>query len=191
MHGGKSVQKNRCPFFFFDGRFASLEALSLSDSSLSSWSPSPMCTSCLAATDWVDGCDVCLLRSLLFDGVSLSSREGTNGELGSGRWAARPAAKLLRVGVLADASSTRASSAPLDAAKNLLLGRGVVGVVSSPARAGRASGTVSVVLTAWKVDMVGRAETRIRQPSQVQSSRHGGPRRVGNGGVGGARLKRK
>jgi hypothetical protein len=30
-----------------------------------------------------------------------------------------------------------------------------VGVVSSPARPGGGSGTVSVVLTAWKLDMLG------------------------------------
>jgi hypothetical protein len=30
-----------------------------------------------------------------------------------------------------------------------------VGVVSSPARAGGGSGTVRVVLTAWKLDMLG------------------------------------
>lgn len=40
--------------------------------------------------------------------------------------------------------------------KNLLFGRGVVGVVSSPARPGGGSGTVSVVVfTAWKEDMAG------------------------------------
>lgn len=59
------------------------------------------------------------------------------------------------MGVLADGSSARISSLTLDSVKNLLLGRGVVGVVSSIWRPGGASGTVSVVLTAWKVDMVG------------------------------------
>jgi hypothetical protein len=57
------------------------------------------------------------------------------------------------VGVFADGSSARESSDCCDSAKNLLFGRGVVGVVSSPGRLGGGSGTVSVVLTAWNVDM--------------------------------------
>jgi hypothetical protein len=80
LQGGKSVQKKRCPFFFLEGRFESLVALSLSEPSLSS-SPSPICTSC------VDLCASSLLCSLLLeaDGVSLSSRAGTKGDVGSGR----------------------------------------------------------------------------------------------------------
>lgn len=85
-------------------------------------------------------------------GVVLSSREGVNGDDGSGRWPARPP-KLLRVGVFADGSSVRGSSEGFDSEKNLEFGRGVVGVVSSPGRPGGGSGTVSVVLTAWKADM--------------------------------------
>ena len=157
LQGGNSVQKKRCPFFFLDGLFVSLVTLSLSDPSLSSSSPSPsaISMSCCEATDCVDLCESPLLSSLLVEGVSLGSRFGVKGELGSGRWPARPAAKLLRVGVFADGSSARTSSPPLDSGKNLLFGRGVVGVVSSPARADCGSGTVSVVLTAWNVDMMG------------------------------------
>ena len=155
LQGGNSVQKKRCPFFFFEGRFVSLVTLSLSDPSLSSSSPSPICTSCCEAIDCVDRCEFSRLASLLFEGVSLSSREGVKGDEGSGRWPARPA-KLLRVGVFADASSARTSSLAFGSVKNLLFGRGVVGVVSSPARPGGGSGTVRVVLTAWKVDMLDR-----------------------------------
>ena len=61
---------------------------------------------------------------------------------------------MLRVGVLADGSSVRISSAAFDSAKNLLFGRGVVGVVSSPGRPCGGSGTDNVVLTAWKEDML-------------------------------------
>lgn len=46
LQGGNSVQKNRCPFFFFEGLLVSLVTLSLSDPSLSSSSPSPIRTSC-------------------------------------------------------------------------------------------------------------------------------------------------
>lgn len=152
------MQKKRCPFFFLDGRFESLVALSLSEPSLSS-SPSPMCTS------WVDLCASSLLCSLLLeaDGVSLSSRAGTKGEVGSGRWAASPPVKVLRVGVLAEGSSARTSSTGFGSTKKVLLGRGVVGVVSSPGRACGGSGTGNVVLTAWKVDMLeDRAASRLK-----------------------------
>lgn len=142
LQGGKSVQKKRCPFFFLDGRFESLVTLSLSDPSLSS-SPSPICTSCVAF------CASSLLCSLLFeaDGVSLNSRAGVKGDDGSGRWPASPA-NVLRVGVFAAGSSARTSSAGFGSAKNLLFGRGVVGVVSSPGRPCGGSGTGRVVLTA-------------------------------------------
>lgn len=133
----------------------SLVTLSLSDPSLSSSSPSPISTSRVDATDWVDLCEFPLLSSLFVEGVSLSSRVGVKGEEGSGRCPASPVAKLLRVGVFTEGSSERTSSPPLDSGKNLLFGRGVVGVVSSPARAGGGSGTVRVVLTAWKLDMLG------------------------------------
>jgi hypothetical protein len=155
LHGGNSVQKKRCPFFFFDGLPVSLVTLSLSEPSLSSSSPSPISMSRCEAMDCVDLCEPPLLSSLLVEGVSLVSRAG-KGEEGSGRWPARPAAKLLRVGVFTDGSSAWISSPPLDSGKNRLFGRGVVGVVSSPARPA-GSGTVRVVLTAWKVDMVGRS----------------------------------
>lgn len=87
LHGGKSVQKKRCPFFFLDGRFESLVTLSLSEPSLSSSSPSPICTSWADAIECADLCDSSLLCSLLFEaeGVSLNSRPGVNGDEGSGR----------------------------------------------------------------------------------------------------------
>jgi hypothetical protein len=85
LHGGNSVQKKRCPFFFFDGLPLSLVTLSLSDPSLSSSSsPSPMCTSSTASTD-CDARDWPLLRLLLVEGVSLNSRVGSKGEEGRGR----------------------------------------------------------------------------------------------------------
>jgi hypothetical protein len=155
LQGGKSVQKKRCPFFFFEGLFVSLSTLSLSDPSLSSSSsPSPICTSWIELTDCVDLCDFPLLLVLLFEGVSLSSRVGTKGDEGSGRCPARPG-KVLRVGVFAEGSSVRTSWAGLESVPNVLFGRGVVGVVSSPERPGGGSGTARVVLTAWKVDMSG------------------------------------
>lgn len=144
------MQKNRCPFFFLDGLFTSLVTLSLSDPSRSS-SP-PISTSC-EPTDCVDLCELSLLNAPLRLGGLLSSRDGVNGEDGSGRWPARPP-KLLRVGVFAEGSSTRESSEVCDSGKNLLFGRGVVGVVSSPGRPGGGSGTVRVVFTAWNADMV-------------------------------------
>lgn len=159
LQGGNSVQKNRCPFFFFEGLFVSLVTLSLSDPSLSSSSPSPICTSCWDAIDCVDRCESSLLMSLLFEGVSLSSREGVKGDDGSGRWPARPTAKLLRVGVFAEGSSVRTSSAAFGSVKKRLFGRGVVGVASSPGRPGNGSGTVSVVLTAWNVDMMDKVSS--------------------------------
>jgi hypothetical protein len=153
-HGGKSVQKKRCPFFFFEGLFVSLVALSLSDPSLSSSSSStsPISTSRGEATEWVDRWEFPWLRSLFVEGVSLSSRGG-KGEEGSGRWPAR-LMKLLRVGVFADGSSAWTSSTPFASGKNLVFGRGVVGVVSPPLRPGAGSGTVRVVLTALKVDIL-------------------------------------
>src|SRR5690242_8630398 len=108
LHGGKSVQKNRWPFFFFEGLPFSLVALSLSEPSLSS-SSSPMCTSSAVSTDCVEVCDCPLLRLLLVDGVSLSSREGSKGEDGKGRWPGIPM-KLLRVGVFSEGSSALTTS---------------------------------------------------------------------------------
>lgn len=159
LHGGNSVQKKRCPFFFFDGRPFSLVTLSLSDPSLSSSSsPSPICTSSAVSTDCVDVCDWPRLKLLLVEGVSLSSREGVNGEEGRGRCPAIPM-KLLRVGVLREGSSDLTSSALFESLRNLASGRGVVGVVSSPERPGGGSGSVRVVLTAWKLDMLGWLST--------------------------------
>jgi hypothetical protein len=85
LQGGNSVQKNRCPFFFFEGLLVSLVTLSLSDPSLSSSSPSPISTSRCEAMDCVDRCEFPRLSSLLVEGVSLSSRVGVKGEEGSGR----------------------------------------------------------------------------------------------------------
>jgi hypothetical protein len=156
LQGGNSVQKNRWPFFFLEGLFVSLVTLSLSEPSLSSSSPSAISTSCCEATDCVDLWELPRLSSLLFEGVSLSSREGVKGDEGSGRWLAIPP-KLLRVGVFTDGSSARMSSTAFDSGKKRLFGRGVVGVVSSPPRPVGGSGTVRVVLTAWKVVMLGGA----------------------------------
>lgn len=105
------------------------------------------------STDCVDLCEFSLLRAPFRLGGLLRSCDGVNGEEGSGRCPARPP-KLLRVGVFAEGSSARGSSEGFDSVKNLLFGRGVVGVVSSPGRPGGGSGTVSVVFTAWNADMV-------------------------------------
>lgn len=149
------MQKKRWPFFFLDGLPLSLVTLSLSDPSLSSSSsPSPICTSSAVSTDCVDVCDWPLLRLLLVEGVSLSSRAGVKGEEGRGRCPAKPM-KLLRVGVLSEGSSILASSPLFESLWNLASGRGVVGVVSSPEHPGGGSGTARVVLTAWKLDMLG------------------------------------
>lgn len=68
---------------------------------------------------------------------------------------------MVRVGVLTDGSSVRASSVGFESGKKLLFGRGVVGVVvPSPGRADGRSGTVSMVLTARNVDMVAERGAR-------------------------------
>jgi hypothetical protein len=127
----------------------------LSDPSLSSSSsPSPIFTSSVLSTDCDDVYDCPLLRLLLVEGVSLSSREGVKGEDGRGLWPAIPM-KLLRVGVFSEGSSTVVVSPLFASFWNLASGRGVVGVVSSPERPDGGSGTLSVVLTAWKLDMLG------------------------------------
>lgn len=151
------MQKNRWPFFFFEGLPFSLVTLSLSEPSLSS-SSSPICTSSVVSTDCVDVCDCPLLMLLLVDGVSLSSREDSKGEEGKGRWPGMPT-KLLRVGVFREGSSALTSSAAFESFWKRGSGRGVVGVVSSPERPGGGSGTVRVVLTAWKLDMAGWGST--------------------------------
>ena len=51
------------------------------------------------------------------------------------------------------------SSPFLESFWNRASGRGVLGVVSSPERPGGGSGTARVVLTAWKLDMLGRCST--------------------------------
>jgi hypothetical protein len=106
-----------------------------------------MCTSSVVSTDCVEICDCPLLRLLLVDGVSLSSRVVSKGEDGSGLWPAIPM-KLLRVGVFSEGSSVLISSPLLASFWNRASGRGVVGVVSSPERPGGGSGTLKVVLTA-------------------------------------------
>lgn len=106
------------------------------------------------STDCVEVYDCPLLRLLLVEGVSLSSREGVKGDEGKGRCPAIPT-KLLRVGVLREGSSGLTSSPIFESFRKPASGRGVVGVVSSPERPGGGSGTARVVLTAWKLDMLG------------------------------------
>ena len=144
------MQKKRWPFFFFDADFESPFTLSSSEPSRPSSSAPPISTSCDSA-DWDERCESSRARGCR-EGVAVSSRAGVSGEVGRGRWPARPP-KLLRVGVFAEGSSVRASSAGLLSLKKVLFGRGVVGVVSSPGRPGRGSGTGSAVLTALKTDM--------------------------------------
>lgn len=89
------------------------------------------------------------------------------GEDGKGLWPAIPM-KLLRVGVLSEGSSAVVGSPLFASFWNLASGRGVVGVVSSPERPGGGSGTLKVVLTAWKLDMLGRFSTcRVRMEGAV------------------------
>lgn len=132
-----------------------------------------MCTSSVVSTDCVEVCDCPLLRLLLVDGVSLSSRVGSKGEDGRGLWPAIPM-KLLRVGVFSEGSSVLISSLPLASFWNRASGRGVVGVVSSPERPGGGSGTLKVVLTAWKLDMLGwlrSCEARMEIPGACRAER--------------------
>jgi hypothetical protein len=79
--GGKSVQKNRCPFFFFEVIFASLLTLSSSETSTPSSSPPPISTSC-EPTDCDDLCELSLISRL---GGVLTSCDGVKGVEGSGR----------------------------------------------------------------------------------------------------------
>ena len=114
------MQKNRCPFFFFEGRVESLFTLSLSEMSRPS-SSSPISISC-ESTDWVDLCEFSLLNTPFWPGVLATSREGVKGVVGRGRCPEMPM-KLLRVGVFAEGSSARGSSARvsstgLDSEKN-------------------------------------------------------------------------
>ena len=153
------MQKKRWPFFYFEADFASPLTLSSSEPSLPSSSAPPISTS-WEPVDCEERCESSRVRGCLLGGV-LSSREGVKGDEGRGRWPARPA-KLLRVGVFAAGSSARGSSEGFGALKKELLGRGVVGVVSSPGRAGGGSGTVRVVLTAWKVAMAKTVSVRGR-----------------------------
>jgi len=100
--------------------------------------------------------------------VLLSCEGGVNGAFGNGRWPTIPW-KLSRVGVFADGSSALTSALCCSLGKNLM-GRGVVGVVSSPSRPGGGSETVKVVLTARNPDIVplqGVYNTICRLPSRV------------------------
>jgi hypothetical protein len=150
------VQKNRCPFFFLDGLLlVSLLALSLSDPAPCSSSSSPILTSC-DSSDLVERLELDLLRPPSGFGEASMLCDGVKGEEGSGFWPASPL-KLSRVGVFAVGSSVRLSAGALCEAKNLP-GVGVVGVVS-PGRGAGPSGTARVVVfTAWKADIVGKAE---------------------------------
>jgi hypothetical protein len=94
--------------------------------------------------------------------VLLVSLEGVKGDPGSGRWPASAPPKLLRVGVFAEESSVRESSAGRDSEKKVAFGRGVVGVVSSPDRDDGGSGTARVVLTAWNADIAAESQMRAR-----------------------------
>lgn len=153
------MQKNRCPFFFFEGLVVSLLTLSLSDPSRSS--SCAISTSWVESTECIDLCELCLLISPFWLAGLLVSLEGVKGDEGRGRCPPSPPPKLLRVGVFAEGSSARGSSAGWGSElKKPELGRGVVGVVSSPDRAGGGSGTVRVVFTAWKADMVGCGQCR-------------------------------
>ena len=134
LHGGNSVQKNRCPFFFFEGLPVSGSTVSPSEPPSPSPSDSPISTSC-DSSDWFDICE-----SLLFavsSSYSSTGREGEvkafwKGEVGSGRCPFTPA-KLAVVGVV--------EVGPPGSSSGVCVGwcdmggtgaRGVVGVVASP-----------------------------------------------------------
>lgn len=153
--GGKSVQKNRWPFFFLVGRFESPSTLSSSEISRSS--SSIMSTSC-ASSDFVCLCDdsrTASLRGGSVEGTAVSlpgSCDGVNGAVGSGRWPTMPL-KLSRVGVRDEASSVVSAPCEVGWAMWMLLGRGVVGVsVAMPVPAAE-SVAGSEALTALKPDI--------------------------------------
>lgn len=107
-HGGKSVQKNRWPFFFFFGLCESLVTLSLSDSSSpSSSSAISMSPESLDACECVERCDSSRRRPE--DGVCASlSCDGEKGVSGSARWPGMPPKSCL-VGVIGFVVSDEAS----------------------------------------------------------------------------------
>lgn len=153
-HGGNSVQKNRCPFFFFPPR-DSVVVLSLSEpssSAPSSASPSPISTS-----ESPPSCDLFdLLEPSRLKDVSCSLRRSgvcidVSGSFGNGRWPATPP-KLWRVGVCgADPSACASFDGGI---ANSAFGFGVVGVFSSPDRA--LCGALSEVLTSEKAAAIAR-----------------------------------
>lgn len=138
--GGKSVQKNRCPFFFFDGLCESPSTLSLSEpsSSFSSSSPSPISTSSDSRGVCVMKCELSLfdasLRGLSTTLLALGASSG------SGRCPSTPP-KVCLVGVFADDSSSFVAAGCGSGMGCGSEGRGVVGVctilVWSPSRARR------------------------------------------------------
>lgn len=139
--GGKSVQKNRCAFFFFEGLSPSLPTLSLSEpsSSFSSSSASPISMSC-------ESRGVCAVKCELsrFDASfrGLSIIRALDDSSGSGLCPSTPPNECL-VGVLAVGSSSFvvADWAPWVASDC----RGVVGVCTFPVWV--PSGTRRLVLT--------------------------------------------
>ena len=95
LQGGKSVQKNRCPFFFFDTRPVSGSMVSISEAASPSPSDSSMSISC-EIFDEKDCCDC--PREMSVSGLCGDENELRNGEVGRGRWPLMPP-KLSLVGV--------------------------------------------------------------------------------------------
>lgn len=154
-HGGNSVQKNRCPFFFLDGLCESLVTLSLSDpssSAPSSASPSPISTSS-EPPDTTDRFELPRFN----DNSSLFVRSGPcadGGSSGRGLWPRTPP-KLCRVGVSGADSSAGGSISTGGWREKRAFGVGVVGVLSSPCRV-RSGALSEVWTTSWEASAIAR-----------------------------------
>lgn len=163
--GGKSVQKKRWPFFFFDGRCESLVTLSLSEpssSAPSSASPSPISTS----SEVPEALDRFELPRFS-DASSLFARSGPcadGGSSGRGRWPRTPP-KLCRVGVSGAESSAGWLISVGCWHEKRTLAVGVVGVFSS--RCCERSGALSEV---WTISLETSAIARSRSVGLERAS---------------------
>lgn len=151
------MQKNLCPFFFFEGLPVSPTSSSFSETAASS-SESPISMSMSwRSFDRITRCVFPPPRPSVVDGkasVGLLLADGPdNVEAESGRGPSRPAPKLSRVGVLVEDSSRRMiwALSPMD--KSLGRGREVVGATASCIRPRERLSNSLMELTAVKVDM--------------------------------------
>lgn len=134
LHGGNSVQKKRCPFFFLDGFPVSASTLSASEP------PSPSSESSISISwDSADRTDRWESPRLAIPGLVVPNgcvwmlKELLNGELGRGLWPLMPP-KSRDVGVLGvDCAefSPGSGGAERRGVGGCMGARGVVGVVAS------------------------------------------------------------